>query len=429
MAGVINELVDNIQLVTMFKQGAKFVARFVKSVDAHNMTHKQFGVMNQDNQYFARALGVAVACIWIIVGGEEVLNSRLSLGMFLANMNIYVKICKSWSDMYELLLSINGTFPALNNVTRLLNGADDFALNAEFVKEQEMLTRKFVSQRFTADRATQPHECQNGNAVDQLQIKIANITFHHSTPSADGKHMRTAPVIINGVVNVYQGTFTCLIGPHGQGKTTLLSIVGGSILVPSQAFGKNGICFIPSHLRSLEVLAQPLFFQGLLLDNMTFGVADGDEDPSVERVESICRLLGLKATVLQHLTVAPFCEAEYNWNYVFSSTELQLLNLARGIISNPEVLCIHRPTQILDRDLTAKIMKVLTRFVRERGIFEKMDFNIRRPRTLIITTSDEMNTESADQVFYVSNEGIDDMPVKEASRILSTTPTSSRPIS
>lgn len=247
-------------------------------------------------------------------------------------------------------------------------------------------------------------------SVDCMRIVISDIVFNHRTPSACGRHMREVAVNISGTLTVSQGKYTCLIGPHGEGKSTLLSIVGGSILLSEENIGSSGVFFVPAHLRLLEVSARPHFFQGTLLDNLTFGVSSGDEDEGVLRVTSICGELGLKSDVIRHIHLGDVND----WGDMLSSTETHLLNLARAIISNPEMLCLHRPTQYLNDQMSDRVTKVLLRFVRERGLRERMGRQHRRPRTLVVTTSDDQNIKSADAAFWVASNGIKRVAIEEA---------------
>merc|ERR1719401_234736 len=92
---------------------------------------------------------------------------------------------------------------------------------------------------------------------------------------------------------VKQGTLVALVGPKGQGKSTLLRLIG-SVILPECGDG----FFTPSHLRVLHVSDEPVFFLGTLYDNLTFGVSHGDTDRSMERVLKICDRLKISQELL-----------------------------------------------------------------------------------------------------------------------------------
>jgi hypothetical protein len=71
------------------------------------------------------------------------------------------------------------------------------------------------------------------------------------------------------------------------------------------------------------------------------------------------------------------------------------------MIYNPEVMVIHTPTIVLDRNLRTNCFKVLRAYVDERGLEmppkKKM---MRRPRTLIFSTAQLEGIKIADKILY-----------------------------
>merc|ERR1712187_519364 len=106
--------------------------------------------------------------------------------------------------------------------------------------------------------------------------------------------------------------------------------------------------FVPSHLRVLHVSGIPTLFYGTLYANLIFGVHNNHpltfhSDSRHGRVLGICRRLGLGDDVLQLVRSEHVC----CWSFLLSETQLRLVSLARALIANPEVLCIHHPTDAL----------------------------------------------------------------------------------
>merc|ERR1719329_867399 len=167
-------------------------------------------------------------------------------------------------------------------------------------------------------------------------------------PSGD---KRFTHITFTGLARFRQGELSLLIGPSGGGKSTLLRILGGEILPhcdhvedESNKRQRNaGRLFIPSPLRVLHV-GKPMFFADTLLANLTFGVAGGDVDGQSDRVKQICERLGASEEILGLLG----SDDKHRWSDVFSSSQCQLMSLARAFVFNPEVLCIHQPTQLFN---------------------------------------------------------------------------------
>jgi len=163
----------------------------------------------------------------------------------------------------------------------------------------------------------------------------------------------------------------------------------------------EGMLFIPSHLRALHISADPLFYPGTLRDNLTIGVAPGDEDGRPERVLEICAMLGLTDRVASLLDTT-----EQNWSTKFSAAETQLLNLARALVANAEMLCIHKPTAVFNDVLAHTVMKALERYVLERGVFQNPSkIHLRRPRTCVFSAVRRAAVDHANDIIYVDNSG------------------------
>jgi ABC-type lipoprotein export system ATPase subunit len=187
--------------------------------------------------------------------------------------------------------------------------------------------------------------------------------------------------------------------------------------------------FTPAHLRVVNV-SGPLFFYGSLLENMTFGVAldskfkrvkaiceevnspnstwkrmkavceevDSDDgklarlkeicdkvncpdaklkrvqaiceeddsraDGKLKRVQAICEEVGGLEGISKHLSSPD----RHNWMDVFSDAECLVLAIVRALIANPNLLCIHKIIDRLDNEATARVLKALRKFIKNRGL-------------------------------------------------------------
>lgn len=89
------------------------------------------------------------------------------------------------------------------------------------------------------------------------------------------------------------GEIYAIAGRSGAGKTTLLRILAGALSQKTGEFKVNGQVFQGwSHLAMIP--AQPYFFHGSLLENITLG-----RDIPVERVQEVCRIIGAEKFILQ----------------------------------------------------------------------------------------------------------------------------------
>merc|ERR1719198_2787675 len=122
-----------------------------------------------------------------------------------------------------------------------------------------------------------------------------------------------------------------IIGPHAQGKSTLLKVLGGAVLPEIGSIERLEV-FIPCHLRVIHIPPEPVFFRGSLMDNMTYGVRPGDADGDKSRVKAIFRRMGLPGNVLSLLDEDSLHYS--NWFDVLSLSQLHLLSIVRTLVAN-----------------------------------------------------------------------------------------------
>merc|ERR1719506_4035 len=165
-----------------------------------------------------------------------------------------------------------------------MNLPTDLVTRMQLGNSQEKRTRD----RWTAlERAGGP-----AKPNDLLRLQIGNVPFKYETKGYTDDSMRITSLNIHGIVDVPQGKLVCLVGPHRGGKSTVLSLLGGTLLpavdmLTEFSDAESGKFFVPSHLRVLQVASEPLFLEGTLCDNLVFGVRNDDPDSSVERVREI----------------------------------------------------------------------------------------------------------------------------------------------
>jgi ABC-2 type transport system ATP-binding protein len=150
------------------------------------------------------------------------------------------------------------------------------------------------------------------------------------------RHRRVVTALKSVNLEVERGERIALLGPNGAGKTTLLKLIGG-LLLPTQgeiavnnSAARKSVGFVMNEERSffwrLNGRQNLEFFAAL--DNLS-----GTE--MQKRVEELIRFVGLEPHVEKTVDT-------------YSSGMKQRLALARGLISEPEVLILDEPTRALD---------------------------------------------------------------------------------
>ncbi len=203
----------------------------------------------------------------------------------------------------------------------------------------------------------------------------------------------TAPLPVNilmGVdLEVYNGETIAILGRSGEGKSTLLQVLGtlepptdGALAIA----GLNVSSFNKSKLRSRHI---GFIFQSFhLLEDFTVREnvlmpasiarrATGEGSSAAKQAAELLQLVGLSHRA-DHLAK------------LLSGGEKQRTAIARALLNNPDLILADEPTGNLDRKTADDIHKLLIGYVKERG------------NSLIVVTHNEEFAALCDKRYYLS---------------------------
>lgn len=153
--------------------------------------------------------------------------------------------------------------------------------------------------------------------------------------------------VLNGIsVNVNKNEKVALIGRTGSGKTSLVNLLcrfydleNGEILINGQNYKNYSI-------RSLRdkigyIMQKVVIFDGTILENINY---DG-KDISKESIIEICKKLNLHDKIMQfEKGYETVIDSETD---LFSNGEKQMINFARVMVENPEIIILDEATASL----------------------------------------------------------------------------------
>jgi branched-chain amino acid transport system ATP-binding protein len=164
-------------------------------------------------------------------------------------------------------------------------------------------------------------------------------------------------------LQVNDGEFVALIGPNGAGKTTTLRTVAG-LLTPKSGevlFKGKSIGSLPAHTVSrmgISYISEGLnlFTDMSVRENLLLGAyAVNDKAKALETLDFVYHLFPrLK-------------EREKQLAGTMSGGERKMLAIARGMMSNPELLLVDEPSLGLAPHLTHDVFRALLE-LRKRGV-------------------------------------------------------------
>jgi ABC-type multidrug transport system ATPase subunit len=216
--------------------------------------------------------------------------------------------------------------------------------------------------------------------VDLVLIRCRDVCYSYRTARSGGE--KAKQVFHGANVDIPQGGMFCICGPQGKGKNTFLMLLG-QVLVPD-----TGYIFIPPHLRVLYVPSETYFIKEDIVANLFFGCGiqwnQADASASVKgltdsewrRALRICERLGFPDRLMKYLhwdEITGISQQEEqrelmgNNAFAFTRSDRSLLQIARALICNPEVLVIQNPTLTLDRELRKLCWKALRHLLTSGG--------------------------------------------------------------
>ncbi len=189
-------------------------------------------------------------------------------------------------------------------------------------------------------------------------------------------------------LEIAEGEFTAFVGPSGSGKSTLLHIIGGldkptsgKITVDGQDLSEAS----DGELSAYRNRNVGFVFQSFNL-HPTYNALENVAIPCIFTGLSTAERLKLAEEALEAVGLSG--RARHRPNQL-SGGERQRVSIARALVNRPKVIIADEPTGNLDSKTGSRIMELLLKLNKERGI------------TLLIATHDVNLTEQADRVIIL----------------------------
>jgi len=166
-------------------------------------------------------------------------------------------------------------------------------------------------------------------------------------------------------LEIPRGSFTCIVGPSGHGKSTLMHLLGGldhptrgSVVIDGQEISALDNRALAA-LRAKKIGFVFQFFN--LLQSLT----------AAENIETALMLAGVpekaqKARAAELLRLVGLEEKAEATPGQLSGGQQQRVAIARALANDPPVLLMDEPTGNLDSEAEAEVMKVIAE-LKQRG--------------------------------------------------------------
>lgn len=384
----MSDAFDNFELISDYHQRPPINDLFSKKAEAFRAVQVPQRRVENTNSHFPILLGRGFQFLYLIIASRLVFEGKISLGLFLATLSVFVDIADNFSGVFDGMLAIVRTFPTLEGLTLYYN------LETE-LPQCKQITLERIQKTVAAWGALRGNPSDSEGpfvpAADKVMIELRDVQFQHKTPDEAGEVGKPLFRKEGLTCSIKQGSVVAVVAPHGTGRTTCMHLLAHKV------FPTSGSIFVPSYLRILNVSRHQALLQISFWANLTLGNLDGADPIRVTKILNrlkLERVLPLCAKSMQKVKEGARSEtfdAEPDDRGMeayraLSATEKAKLHIARAFIMNAEVTIFHGVFRHFD---TAQVISDLWDMIKEhvvnRGIYmPEASTHLRRPRTVFL---------------------------------------------
>ncbi|MDW8847668.1 peptidase domain-containing ABC transporter [Erwinia sp. MMLR14_017] len=327
-------------------------------------------VMQKLNILFGSAQGLLtsvgrVVLVWL--AALQVLEGNFSAGMLTAFI--------SFSDQF------------MSRGAGLINAIIDFRM---LRMHGERLADIVLSETEPSAGANPALVHKTDEAQPVPDIELTDIRFRYAP---------TEPWVIDGVsLKISAGESIAIVGPSGQGKTTLAKIIlgllhpeGGSITVGGMDITQTGL----QHHRNRIgcVMQDDILFSGSISENISFF----DNDPDHAKITRVARLAQIHGDIMK--MPMNYQSLVGDMGSFLSGGQLQRILLARALYREPQILVLDEATSHLDIYNEAQINTAIKRMNITRIIIAHRPETIRSADKIVMLHNGTLSEVTAEQLF------------------------------
>lgn len=172
------------------------------------------------------------------------------------------------------------------------------------------------------------------------------------------------PILRELSFRVPAGSFCCLLGKSGCGKTTLFRALSGlnalqtgTIRINGTTVVENAVSYVPSHQRKVGLVFQDytLFPHLSVRDNLLFGAPKCSRLEQQQMIDHLLKLVSLQGY-------------EERFPHELSGGQQQRIALARTLASDPLLVLLDEPFSNLEQEQRWHLAKQVKRILRQQSV-------------------------------------------------------------
>lgn len=350
---IIKECIDGIDTIKTYNLSDHLILKCKKSFNKvlASVLKSEIYDSCQLPLYFILYEGPKILCL--LFGGFSVIKGYFSLGELIAYGQLILFVSDPINKLSSLLSSIRKFNVAFNRIDEVLSLPTEFTLDSTSSSKESLLNEK-------------------------TDIEVKNLHF-----SYDG-----LTNILNDVsFKIPAGKKVAIVGPSGEGKTTLLNLIvslytqdSGEILLNHMPYSKTNI----SHIRTnIAYVSQDSFLFPLSIKE---NISLWNPNASYAEIELASKAAKCHDFIMSLPDGYDTLVSEQGNN--FSGGQKQRLSIARALLKGAPILLMDEPTSALDGDTETSLMNDI--------------FHACKNRTLIISTHRYSTIKNVDVILVVS---------------------------
>ena len=326
----IPESINNIQMIKSFAKEEYMEEKYVSYLE------DSYEAMNKINFYdsifspIILILRAVVVAIVVILSSDKISFLGLSIGSVAAAIELINNIFSPIENLGMELQNIQQSIAGIYRIDEFLNEEE------ETEKDPNLTYDKIVN--------------------DNLNIELKNVDFSYITGEQ---------ILENISLNINYKESVTFAGRTGAGKTTLFKLILG-LLEPSSGsvtLSNVKVSEIPNHEKRkiFGYVEQSFsFIKGSVAEQISLK----DENISKEDIENAMKFVGLH----DYITTFEKGYDTFASPHLFSQGQMQLLSIARAIVTSPPIMLLDEITANLDSETEEKIISVLKSASSERTL-------------------------------------------------------------
>lgn len=332
LSGKIEEVYSGNRIIKIFNQQEDTIHQMIE------LNKKQLEA-NRKSQFVDFAIYPTIRLLsqlgfvaTAIVGGIMTMNGQISLGAIQAFLQYVNQVSEPITLASYDIMSLQSAIAGAERVFELLDEEEEIA----------------------------DHE----SSVNEYSISKGNVEFKHV------KFGYTEDKILIRDLNleVKPNEMVAIVGPTGGGKTTLINLIMRYYELQGGAISIDGVNIneIPRNILRRQigmVLQDTWLFEGTIAENIAYGKMDATRDEIIAAAKAACCDHFIRT--LEHGYDTVISSETSN----ISQGQMQLLTIARGMLTNPTIMILDEATSSVDTRTEVEIQKALSRLMKDKTSF------------------------------------------------------------